>query len=67
MSGTPPDWGLGTYERTAEQLMPAAQAVVASAAPAAGERVVDVGCGTGNAALIAAERGARVTGVDPAT
>lgn len=27
---------------------------------------MDVGCGTGNAALLAAERGARVTGVDPA-
>ena len=28
--------------------------------------MVDVGCGTGNAALLAAERGARVTGIDPA-
>jgi SAM-dependent methyltransferase len=40
--------------------------VVDRAAPAAGERVVDVGTGTGNAALLAAERGARVIGVDPA-
>ena len=31
-----------------------------------GEDVVDVACGTGNAALIAAERGARVVGVDGA-
>ncbi len=60
------DWGVGNYERTADQLMPAAREVVARAAPAAGERGVDVGCGTGNAALLAAERGARVTGVDPA-
>jgi SAM-dependent methyltransferase len=31
-----------------------------------GERVVDVGCGTGNAALLAAEHRASVTGIDPA-
>jgi SAM-dependent methyltransferase len=39
---------------------------VARAEPLAGKQVVDVGCGTGNAALAAAARGARVTGVDPA-
>lgn len=60
------DWGIGCYERTAEQLMPIAEAVVDAAAPAKGERVVDLGCGTGNAALLAAERGALVTGLDPA-
>lgn len=60
------DWGLGHYERTAAQLQPIAGVVVDVAQPAAGERVLDLGCGTGNAALIAAERGARVTGVDPA-
>lgn len=60
------EWGQGRYERIAEQVLPAAEAVVDRAAPREGEHVVDVGCGTGNAALLAAERGARVTGVDPA-
>ena len=60
------DWGIGNYEYTAAQLEPAARVVVDHAAPAEGERVADVGCGTGNAALLAADRGARVTGVDPA-
>jgi SAM-dependent methyltransferase len=60
------DWGIGKYERTAAQLEPAARLIVDRAAPAPGERVVDVGCGTGNAALRAAAFGARVTGVDPA-
>jgi SAM-dependent methyltransferase len=60
------EWGQGRYERIAEQLFPAAEAVVEGAAISPGERVVDVGCGTGNAALLAAERGAKVTGIDPA-
>lgn len=60
------DWGLGHYESTAELLSPVATAVVERAALARGDRVVDVGCGTGNAALAAALQGALVTGVDPA-
>lgn len=60
------EWGAGRYERIAEQLLPAAEVVVEQAAPSKGERFVDVGCGTGNAALLAAERCAAVTGVDPA-
>ena len=58
------DWGLGHYEKTAAVLEPVAERVVALAAPQAGERFLDVACGTGNAALIAARRGAEVTGVD---
>jgi SAM-dependent methyltransferase len=61
------DWSIGRYEQIAEQLMPAARVAVDHAAPAEGERVVDLGCGTGNAALLAAARGALVTGVDPAS
>jgi SAM-dependent methyltransferase len=72
MSASPPsspgavDWSLGRYELTAAQLLPAARVVVDRVAPVDGERVVDIGCGTGNAALLAAARGAHVTGVDPA-
>jgi SAM-dependent methyltransferase len=61
-----PDWGAGRYERTAGQLLPAAHVAIELAAVGEGERLVDVGCGTGNAALLAAERGALAIGVDPA-
>jgi len=60
------DWGVGHYERTAAQLAPVSGVVVERAAPQSAERVLDLGCGTGNAALLAAARGATVTGVDPA-
>jgi SAM-dependent methyltransferase len=61
------DWGVGHYETTAGQLNPVSMAAVERAGISSGDRVVDVGCGTGNAALLAALRGAQVTGVDPAT
>jgi SAM-dependent methyltransferase len=60
------DWGAGEYERTAEELAPAAARVVEIARVRAGERVLDLGTGTGNAALLAARAGAEVTAVDPA-
>ena len=60
------DWGVGRYERTAAQLAPVAGVVVERAAPQPGERVLDLGTGTGNAALLAAARHATVIGVDPA-
>lgn len=60
------DWGLGEYEATGEVLLPVSEVVVGMCEPLAGHRVVDLGCGTGNAALLAAARGAVVTGVDPA-
>ncbi|WP_112237218.1 class I SAM-dependent methyltransferase [Kribbella monticola] len=61
------DWGVGSYEPTGELLAPVSEAVVELAGPLAGRTVLDVGCGTGNAALAAAARGAVVTGVDPAS
>ena len=60
------DWSVGRYEETALRLLPAAELLVEEADVRGGDRVVDVGCGTGNAALLAAARGARVAGVDPA-
>jgi SAM-dependent methyltransferase len=60
------DWGVGHYESTAEQLQPAATVVIEAAAPQSGERVLDLGWGTGNAALLAARSGADVIAVDPA-
>ncbi|MBW3652423.1 MAG: class I SAM-dependent methyltransferase, partial [Actinobacteria bacterium] len=50
--------------RRAAELEPVAEALVRVAAPTAGDRVLDVACGTGNAALLAAARGADVVGVD---
>jgi SAM-dependent methyltransferase len=60
------DWGAGSYETTAAELEPVAHAVVQRALLSAGDDVVDLACGTGNAALLAAARGARVVGVDAA-
>src|SRR4051794_41873402 len=52
------DWGAGEYERTARELEPAAHHVVALAGIARGERVLDLACGTGNAAIEAGPPGA---------
>ncbi len=60
------DWGAGKYETTAVELEPVARAVVEQAALIAGEDVLDLACGTGNAALLAAALGTGVIGVDAA-
>jgi len=64
VSGPETTWGVGEYPLMARQLEPAAVAAVDAAAVLAGERIVDVATGTGNAALVAAERGGQVIGVD---
>lgn len=60
------DWGDGTYELVAEAIAPATDQAIAVAGIGPRDVVLDVGCGTGNAALAAAAHGARVTGIDPA-
>ncbi|MGZ4248464.1 MAG: class I SAM-dependent methyltransferase [Solirubrobacteraceae bacterium] len=60
------DWGAGRYELTASELEPVAQRVVALASLSPGECVLDIACGTGNAALLAARAGAVVSGLDGA-
>jgi SAM-dependent methyltransferase len=60
------DWGAGEYENTAAELEPVAEHVVELAGCKAGERVVDLATGTGNAALRATRAGAVVTGIDGA-
>jgi SAM-dependent methyltransferase len=58
------DWSIGSYERTAALLDTVSDTVVAQAAIVPGENVLDIACGTGNAALKAATLGAQVVGVD---
>lgn len=60
-------WAAGRYESVAERISRIAEEVVAAAdrrRTLAGAAVLDLACGTGSAALAAARRGARVTGVD---
>jgi ubiquinone/menaquinone biosynthesis C-methylase UbiE len=57
-------WASGDYDRIAEGIRAVADHVVRSARIRAGERVLDVACGTGITALMARARGAVVTGLD---
>jgi SAM-dependent methyltransferase len=60
------DWGIGSYELTAAQIEPVATIAIDAVEPVAGKTLLDLACGTGNASLEAASRGAEVTGIDPA-
>jgi ubiquinone/menaquinone biosynthesis C-methylase UbiE len=57
-------WASGDYDKIAHGILAVADHVVRSARIRAGERLLDVACGTGNTALAARARGAAVTGLD---
>jgi len=57
-------WGSGDYASIAARIMPLAEKLCDDAGLRAGQRVLDVACGSGNAALAAARRGCRLTGLD---
>lgn len=60
-----PDWGaVGNYAAIADALMPVAHAVIDAAEIRSGEAVLDMGLRGGNWALLAAQTGGRVTGID---
>ncbi len=61
------NWAAGRYQAVAERIAVIADEVVGAAdglRPVRDTAVVDLACGTGSAALAAAEAGAQVTGVD---
>jgi len=57
-------WAAGDYATLAEHIADVGEHVVARTGIEAGMRVLDVACGTGNAALPAARAGAHVVGLD---
>ena len=64
---TPSLWSAGRYDAVGERIAHIAGQLcdaVERRRPLRGSDVVDLGCGTGSAALAAAERGAHLTGVD---
>jgi ubiquinone/menaquinone biosynthesis C-methylase UbiE len=57
-------WEAGDYPRVGNSLQLIAERLVEAAGVQAGQRVLDVACGPGNAAIAAARRFAESTGVD---
>lgn len=57
-------WSDGDFNVLALGVMPMSEAIISAVDVNAGERVLDVACGSGNAALVAARRHAEVTGID---
>ncbi|MFF8847923.1 class I SAM-dependent methyltransferase [Streptomyces sp. NPDC015127] len=65
MPSTASTWAAGDYPAMARRLVPAADRAIAATGLSPGTTLLDVGCGTGNAALAAARLGAVATGTDP--
>ena len=63
-TGSSHEWSTGRYPSLAPNLLPATARLVNAAGVDAGDRVLDVGCGTGNVAITAARSGASVVGLD---
>jgi SAM-dependent methyltransferase len=57
-------WSSGAFEEVAPSIHDMHEALVAALAPEPGEPWLDIGCGAGHLAEIAAGAGARVTGID---
>lgn len=57
-------WALGDYARVAEMLQPAADRLVEACSISQGTHVLDVAAGTGNVAIAAAKKGAKVVASD---
>ena len=57
-------WGNGPYQRITETITDIHEAVVERLAPGPGDELLDLACGTGAVAELAAQRGAQVTGAD---
>ena len=65
MTTTQELWALGDYDRVGALIVEQGRALVAAAGTGPGTRVLDVGAGSGYAALPAAETGAEVVACDP--
>src|SRR5436190_1126835 len=57
-------WASGDFAEIATLIVPVAERIVDAADLRAGSAVLDVACGSGNAALAAARLGCVVTGID---